>query len=111
MRATAWCLLFLLTMPAWSQQSSEEKPEWPICFDALSWADLEKQIQLEVEWTAREAVEAAIAPYLVVEADLRAELAKSVRREKIYRVGMWTAVGLACGSMVLYLIERLTPDP
>lgn len=109
MKAMALFLLLLLTTPLWSQQLSEAKQEWPIYFTESAWADLEAQIQAELELTARDAAKAAVAPYLVIEADLRSALAKSTREVRIYKIGMWSAVGVASGALVFYLISLLVP--
>jgi len=37
--------------------------DWPLCFSESEWNTLEADIKVEMERTAREAVEAAVKPY------------------------------------------------
>jgi hypothetical protein len=100
-------MLFLASL-AWTQQSSADEGGWPICFDESAWADLERQIQLEVEATARDAAAAAIAPYVEREAKYAAKV-KYLHTWNTVLIGTTVAATAAFLASLLFL--RLSNRP
>jgi hypothetical protein len=92
--------LILLTLPGWSQQSSEASSAYTRYFTEQEWAALEVEILAELERTALEAAEEAVEPHIRYEAELEAELAAETCRKKA-----WRATGIA--ALIAALIATL----
>jgi hypothetical protein len=109
MRALVVGLLLLTALPGWTLPSPADGSGWPVCFDASAWDDLEKQIQIEIEFTARDAVKAALEPHLAYEAALVAEnkvLKDNSKWWKAFAIVGWGATVFTVG---LFVASRLIP--
>lgn len=106
MKRLAVFLLVLLMAPlAWTQQSSEGKSEWPICFGESSWAAFEAEIQAVQEQTAREAVEEAVKPHLEYETKLQQEIGTITRARDGWKWVAIGGIGATAACVLLMLVQ------
>lgn len=109
-RVAAFLLILLLTaLPGWTQQSKPVENEWPICFDESAWADLESQIQAELELTARDAAKAAVAPYLEYEVKLEAEVKHLTENRNWWRTMAFVGAGATVLVSALFILNAFLP--
>jgi len=97
MKPVVLCLLLLVAPLLWTQQSSEVKSEWPICFNESEWAAFEADILAEMETTALDAANAAVIPHVKYEAELVKQIDTLKVQKQWWRIGTFTVGGLAVG--------------
>lgn len=100
MRRLTVALLFLilLTIPLYSQQSSEASSGSTISFTSAEWAAFEAQVQAELERTALEAAEEAVKPYILV-------IEKRDRQLLYWKMGTGAAVVVTLVSLVFAALK------
>ena len=102
-------LLLLTAVPGWTLPLQGDSGGWPICFDESAWNDLEKQIQIELETNARDAVKAALEPHLAYEASLVAEnkvLKANAKWWKVFAVAGFGATVVTAGLAFWVVLSR-----
>ena len=109
MKLTVVLLLLLTALPGWTQQSKPAENEWPICFTESAWADLEAQIQAELELTARDAAKAAVAPYLEYEVKLEGEVKRLTENRNWWRTMALVGAGATALVSALFILNAILP--
>ncbi|MCX6035246.1 MAG: hypothetical protein NTV38_09775 [Chloroflexi bacterium] len=92
------CLLILCPILAWSQPSTPASSESTTCFTNSELAAFEAAVQAEMERTIKEAVEAAVLPY--VEA-----VEKKDGQLKTLRICLGVSVGVAVGALLWAVVK------
>jgi len=97
-------LLLLGTTLAYSQPSNAASSESKICFSVEAWAEFEAEVTAELERTALEAADEAVAPHLIYEADLQKKLDTITRQNTIWK---YTAIGASTATLFLLILVLL----
>jgi hypothetical protein len=86
-------LLILLALPLYSQSSPKPESVYTHCFTDTEWAAFEEEVWKEEEAAIVEAVNEAVKPYVIV-------VKKQEREIFWWKVGFWSAVAAAAGSLI-----------
>jgi hypothetical protein len=110
MRHLVVLFLLLTTSLVSAQQSNEASRGSTICFSESEFAALEAEAQRIVEDTARAAVDAALAPHIALEAELRTTIANQVKEVRIWRTTTWIMFGFAAALIGITVVSYLIPQ-
>ncbi len=92
-RTMVFLLLLLLSLPLYSQSSSEPDKSSMTCFTQEQLDEMEAKAVRIMEDAVAEAVNEAVKPYVITVKRQEWEL-------RWWKIGFWTAVAAAAGSLV-----------
>lgn len=105
MRIIAILLLILCTSPLFSQSSPKPENAYTHCFTNDEWAAFEEEVWAEEQATVKEAVTAAVEPYVFKLEEKDKQITRLTRWNTTLGIGLLVVTGVAITGYVCWALD------